>query len=451
MLTLATLLLFTQTVPARAADPGSRFGINQAWQAADHADTAGADWSRVLFWWSEFQKGGPNEFDLFSTGHDEHLNNEVDRGRELVGAILNTPRWASSDGSPNGVPKNLYLPYNHPDNYWGQFTRQLAEHYKGRIDNWIIWNEVDISGGEWGTWSGTTADYVQLLKVAYLSIKSANPQAKVLPFGAAWWYDYGSTIGRMLDLIAADPDAKKYDGFMDAGNLHLYSRSNDIPRVVGWYRDQLKARGLEKPIWVGETNAVPYDDPNWPASKANFRASLDEQASYVVQAFATYLALGVEKVSVNRMTDGTDFEAGGEPFGLLRNDGTARPALTAFQVATKYFRDVYEGELFPTEPNGLARAVLKNRLDEVVTVVWNMKPVDIDVAIPATTDHALRVTKYGEASTVLANNGQYPLTLTAATANSNEADRRDFVVGGNPIILVERPDGDPQSAYRAIR
>jgi len=412
---------------------------------------AGANWSRVLFWWSEFQKSGPNDFDLHATGHDEYLNSEVDRGRELAGAILNTPGWASVDGSPNGVPKNLYLPYNHPDNYWGQFTWQLADHYKGRIDTWIIWNEVDISSGPWGTWSGTTADYVQLLKVAYLSMKSANPQAKIVPFGAAWWYDYGSTLSRMLDLIVADPDSKKYGGFMDAANLHLYSRSNDIPRVVSWYRDQLKAHGLEKPIWVGETNAVPYDDAKWQVSKENFRASLDEQASYVVQAFATYLALGVEKASINRMTDGTDFEAGGEPFGMLRNDGTARPALTAFQVVTKYFQDVSEGELHLTEPNGLTRAVLRRSSGEVVTVGWNMKPVDIDVVIPATADRALRVTKYGEASTVLANNGQYPLTLTAATANSNEADRRDFVVGGDPIILVERPDGDPQSAYRAIR
>src|SRR4029079_13429848 len=151
-----------------------------------------------------------------------------------------------------------------------------------------------------------------------------------------------------------------------------YSRSADIPRIVSWYKDQLQAHAMKKPIWIGETNAIPYDDPQWQASKENFRASLDEQASYIVQAFATYLALGVERASVNRMTDGTDFDAGGEPFGMLRNDGTARPALTAFQVVSKYFENVDGGDFFPTDPSGLTRAILKKGDDEVVTVVWNM-------------------------------------------------------------------------------
>src|SRR5262245_21211522 len=45
--------LTVSTVPARAAEREPRFGINQAWQSAEMADTAGAQWSRVLFWWSE--------------------------------------------------------------------------------------------------------------------------------------------------------------------------------------------------------------------------------------------------------------------------------------------------------------------------------------------------------------------------------------------------------------
>jgi hypothetical protein len=434
----------------RTAKPPPRFGINQSWESPDFADTAGADWSRVVLWWSEFQKTGPDEFDLFATGHDVHLNDEINRGRELAGVLLNTPRWASTDGSPNGAPTNLYLPHDHPDNYWGQFTRILAEHYAGRIDSWIIWNEVDIQRGEWSTWSGSLDDYVHLLKVAYRSIKSVNPNGRVVPFGAAWWYDQGATLQQMLDLIAADPEAGEFNGYMDAANLHLYSRPSDIPRIVDWYREQLGARGLDKPIWVAETNAVPYDDPNWPASKANLRVSLEEQASYIVQACAMSLAVGVEKVSVNRMIDGTDFEAGGEPFGMVRNDGTARPALTAFQVVTSYFGGVDEGELFPIDPSGLTRVVLRKR-DEVVTVVWNTLAADGEFFIPAVRENALQVSKYGDASVVQASNGEYLLTLAGATANSNEADPEDFVVGGDPLILVERMDGDPQAAFRPMQ
>jgi hypothetical protein len=449
-LTGLALLVACSSAPAGAANTEPTFGINQAWESPEQADVAAAQWSRVLFWWSEMQKNGPGDLDLHATGQDGHLNNEIERGRELAGAILNTPPWVSQDGSPNGVPKNLYLPYDHPDNYWGQFTRRMAEHYRGRIDTWIIWNEVDIAQGPWSTWSGSTADYVQLLKVAYLSIKAENPRATVIPFGAAWWYDHGDTVKSMLDLVVADPDARRNNYYMDAANLHLYSRSGDIPRIVGWYEDQLMAHGMEKPVWISETNAIPYDDPVWRASKENFRATQDEQASYIVQAFATYLALGVERVSVNRMTDGTDFEAGGEPFGMLRNDGSARPALTSFQVVSKYFRNADGGEFLPPEPSGLTRAVLKKDDEEVITVLWTMQPSALDVTIPAIGAQALRVNKYGDASVIQSENGKYPLSLTGATANSNEADRRDFVIGGDPVILVERMDNDADSAYRSI-
>ena len=449
LLALAVALLAAPAT-SRAADRDPRFGINQAWQAADAADDAGAGWSRVLFWWSEFQKSGPDEFDLFATDQDSYLDEERDRGRELVGAVINTPGWASTDGSPNGVPRNLYLPWDHPSNYWGRYMRAMAEHYAGRIDSWIIWNEVDIQHGQWRTWNGSLEDYAQLQKVAYRAIKAGNPRATVLPFGAAWWYDEGATISRLLDILQADPESARYGAYLDGMNLHLYSRAGDIPKVIGWYRAELARRRLDKPIWVSETNAIPYDDPVWRVGKQNFRASLDEQASYVIQSFATYLAMGAKRIGVNRMIDGTDFEAGGEPFGLIRNDGTARPAFTAFQVVTRYFGGTVDAEYTPPDTMGLTRVVLR-KPGEIVTVTWNMSGQSADVTVPASSPRALRVTKYGQAQLTQAANNQYRFTLAAATANSNEANHRDYVIGGNPLILVERLDGNAQAAYRPIQ
>lgn len=429
------------TVASAATARDARFGLNQAWQAPDAADLAGAGWSRILFWWSELQKNGPNELDLFATDQDSWINDELARGRELAGGIVNTARWASSDGSPNGVPRNLYLPWDNHENYWGQFVRKLAEHYRGRIDIWIVWNEVDIHRGSWSTWNGSLEDYVQLQKVAYRAIKSTNPRATVLPFGAAWWYDNGATISRMLDLLSEDPEARAAGYFFDAANLHLYSRADDIPNVLAWYRRELATRGMEKPIWISETNAIPYDDPIRTYPKANFRATLDEQSSYMIQSFATYLAMGVKRVSVNRATDGSDFEAGGEPFGLLRNDGSARPAYAAYRVAIRYFTGVEEATFLPTQPTGLTR-VLMFRPGERITVAWTMRPAPLEVSLDAAAPSALLVTKYGQTQTIEPQNGEYRLTLAPATANSNDSDRRDYVIGGDPVILVERLDGD---------
>jgi hypothetical protein len=247
----------TSTAAAAAAQPvrrDVRFGVNEVARGGmpDVADRAGAGWSRITFWWSSMQPGGPDEFNMFATDQDAHINQNVERGRQLTGVVLNVPGWASSDGSANGVPRNLDLPWDHPDNHWGRFMERMARHYRGRIDTWIIWNEVDIAHGQWSTWNGSLEQYMQLLRVAARSIRAGNPDAKVLPFGAAWWYDRGATIERMLDMLAADPEARALNYYVDAVNLHLYSRADDIPTIVAWYRQQLASRGIAKPIWISE-------------------------------------------------------------------------------------------------------------------------------------------------------------------------------------------------------
>jgi len=455
---LLALALLTASVPlmqtvssATAAEADAvtrdpRFGLNDAFRLGDRADSTGAGWSRILFWWSEMQKGGPGDLDLFATDQDRYITDEANRGRQLAGAVLNVPTWASSDGSRNGVPKNLNLAWDHPDNHWGQFMRKMAQHYRGKVDTWIIWNEIDIDRShQWNTWHGTLEEYVQLQKVAYRAIKAGNPDATVLPFGAAWWYDRGATLTRMLDLLAADPDAAANNYYFDVANLHLYSRADDIPRIIAWYREQLAARGMQKPIWIGETNAIPYDDPLWVASKAGFRASQDEQAAYMIQAFATYLGLGIERIGVNRSLDGTDFEAGGEPFGLVRNDGSTRPAFTAYQVVTRYFAGARDATYEHSAATGITRVAFA-RDNEQVTVLWTMRPAAATATVEARGASALTVNKFGETATITPQAGAYGIQLAPATANSNEHDRADYVVGGDPVILVERIDGGTPAA-----
>src|SRR5436190_2016483 len=114
---------------------------------------------------------------------------------------------ASTTGAPSAAPSNLYTAWDDPSNSFGRFAQKLAAHYKGRIDTWIIWNEVDIPAGQWRTWDGTVEDYAQLMRVAYPAIKAGNRQAKVALYGSPWWYDKGAFVSRLLDVFAADPAA----------------------------------------------------------------------------------------------------------------------------------------------------------------------------------------------------------------------------------------------------
>ncbi len=432
------------TSPANAQPPAKdpRFGINQAWENPNVADQAGAGWSRLTFWWSAFQPRGQGDWNSFATDNDSYINDELKRGRELSGVVLNVPAWASSNGAPNGVPKNLYLPWNSPQNYWGQFMKQLAEKYRGKINLWIIWNEVDIPDGDWRTWDGSLEDYAQLLKVAYQAVKTGNPQAQVALYGSPWWYDHGDFLTRLMQHLAADPEARANNNFFDLGNLHLYSRSADSPRIIPWYRSMLESAGIPaKSLIIGETNTIPYDDPIWEGTKAGFRASMDEQAAYLVQAFATFIAQDIQRIGVNRLRDGQDFNAGGEPLGLLRNDGSRRPAYSAFQVVGRYLSGSRPIEFHPTDSSGLTWVTLE-RPQERVTLVWTLKPQPRTIAIEALAPEALLVSKYGVTERLsMDERGFYFFDLSPATANSNENDPEDYVVGGDPVILIERFDG----------
>jgi Glycosyl hydrolase catalytic core len=405
----------------------------------------------VVFAWSEVQPGGPRDWRAHYYLRDDLIQRERANGIEVIGLLQATPAWAATRREDGGraVPSGLYRSVDDPQNTWAVFVRKMAAEYRGRIDTWIIWNEVDIAAGQWSTWNGSLEQYMQLLRVAARAIRAGNPDAKVLPFGAAWWYDRGATLERMLDILASDPESRAMNYYVDAVNLHLYSRADDIPTIVAWYRRQLASRGIAKPIWISEMNAIPYDDPAWPADKAGFRASLDEQASYMVQAFATFLGLGVDRVSVNRIQDGPEVDAGGEPFGLLRNDGSTRPAFEAYQVVTRYFAGASDAKFFPADAAGATMVVL-DKGDERVTVAWTMLPRPVPLSLEATAPTAVRVTKYGQTEVVRPRDGRYRFELAPATANSNAADPRDYVVGGDPIILVEPQDGNLDAAVRPL-
>lgn len=422
--------------PVRVSDP--RFGVVQAYQAPADAAMIGVRWERISFWWKEMQPNGPNSWNAFATGHDRVINREVRAGRQIVGLLINTPDWAAVNPAQHGdaVPKGLYLPYNDPRNYWGHFVGLMARHYASRINDWIIWNEVDISHGSWHTWAGSRADYARLVEVAYLAARAANPRARIILAGDPYWYDHGAWFTDLLHRLTTAPGARAHHAYFDAANLHLYSRPTDLVPIITQYRRLLARAGLHKPLWVAETNAIPYDDPARRYPRAGFFASLADQASYIIQAFALDLALGVRRIEVNRMTDGSDFTAGGEPFGLVRNNGTVRPAFYAYRTVAMLFADVTAGHIAVDARTG-AYEVTLYKPGAVITVAWDQRPLAASVSIPAIAGSATLVNKYGATSQVEALHGRYQFALAPATGNTDTANPKDYVIGGSPIILMQ--------------
>ncbi|RLC62835.1 MAG: hypothetical protein DRI48_09105, partial [Chloroflexi bacterium] len=323
-LTSVLLSPFLQTTVVAGNIPDYRFGVVEAYAAPAAATELGVGWTRVTFEWNRIQPNGPQEWNVVPVS-DEVLNNELAAGRQVVGLLITTPGWATDLGRGAGVPQGLYLPTDDPNNRWATFVRLIVSRYAGRIDHWTIWNEPEIPVGSPDmTWGGSIEDFLQLLRVAYTVAKEANPNAVIHLPAVTHWHDE-HWFGRFLDALVADPNAAAHGYYFDVATLHLYHEPEKIYEVTAHYYRLLHNRGLYKPFWIAETNAYLS------------RVTPEEQAFLLVQALSLEIAAGAERIAVYKMADTeTDRAADPEPFGLVRMDGTRRPAFTAYKVATNY-------------------------------------------------------------------------------------------------------------------
>src|SRR5262249_50825908 len=231
LLGLCTILPVSPVVRADGAQPDDTrerfFGAVQAIYQPGRAAQAGVQWERLIFPWSLIQKEGPN---AWSDGYfsDQQIKDEAARGIQIVGLAMYTPQWATTTPAtpkPTNVPVNLYLPFDDPQNYWGQFMFKLAQRYKGQIDTWVIWNEPDLYSDAFAyTWDGSITDFYQLVKVASQAVRKANPAARVALPGMTYWWDKESGrplyLARFLEAAGHDPSAAAAGDYFDVVVVH---------------------------------------------------------------------------------------------------------------------------------------------------------------------------------------------------------------------------------------
>lgn len=437
---LAVSVLLGVVAPAAADDPPPdvRFGAIEAWMAPEAARDLRVGWDRMLVDWHKYQ---PENADQWTPPPEdqERVNLTVAAGREMVLLLRGTPQWAT-DGKPYaGVPRGLRLPVDDPRNVWAGFVRRLVREYAGRVNRFIIWNEPDIAPDEYGVqFLGTVEDYYQLVKVAYLAAKQTNPRAQIHLGGLTYWHDVvfkrRPYLQRFLEVASRDPTARANNYYFDVVTVHIYFRTETVYAIITLFRDILRQAGLRHPIWLNETNAAPADDPQMPWHNAMFQLTMDQQAAFLVQAFALGLAAGAERVSVYKLAEiypplpGTDYN------GLYRPDGSARPAVEAFRTITTHFAGVRRVSHFV---NSRYHEVRLERENAVTRVLWARRDQSVLVSLMATRG-AQRVVIYDHLGQALPLNFAgalaYTFTLPAAVCRD---PRLGCLVGGIPLLAVE--------------
>ena len=250
----------------------------------------GATWIVEYFPWAYYEPS-PGHFDW--THADLVVDHARRQGLTVIARLGFVPEWARPD--PEEQPTTFtYLDETHYAAF-AEYVRAFVEHFRGRVDRIVIWNEPNISL-EWGYRPVDAAGYTSLLRAVYRLAKSANPDVVVLggalaptlaPIGDPEGMNDLDYLRRMLAAGAGEA--------MDGLAVHAYGWQHPAdapadPAVVNLARTELlhqllvEAGYVDMPIYITEGGW--NDHPRWtkavqPAQRAAsslraYQKALDE-------------------------------------------------------------------------------------------------------------------------------------------------------------------------------
>ncbi len=363
-----------------------------------------------------------------------------------------------SDGNDNPAPGKSI----NSSNSWAQFVSLAVNRYRPggtaglNVRHWEIWNEPDLCH----FWSGTSQEYARLLKVAYLVIKQFDSQATVIWGGLALYgpkYENGADfLNELLTAIKNDPLAAAHNGYSDAAAIHQYSNVFNSYYFTRYVQSALASTPWpNKPIWVTESGVPVCDTFPGPDCPSPYRGNAEEQASYIWQNIAhTRLANNNAPIFHFQLHDDGGNECRTEPpadgFGLFTNEpdahcvphsAVARPAYTAFQLASQYLShvelvsdEIQDGDIRKVtfyHPESQQRRVL----------VWSLYGRNGVANLSATSNSALRLSPDGSQETITPVNGVYHIPVSAAVARNSPLEAT-YPIGGKTYLIIE---GDLQA------
>lgn len=315
--------------------------VSQAEAQAGYAAAAagGVGWIREEFPWRVVEPR-PGKYSWRRT--DSMMTAASLAGVNVLGILAYSAPWASSD--PTGAGNSKYPPRVAAD--YARYAAAVVSRYGPGGHFWSTHPElpakpltaVQIWNEPFGHWfwkpNPSPAAYAKLARAAALAIRAVKPGTTILVSGDVLQVRTDGAISDWLrSLRAADPGLNT---LVDAYSVQPYPH----PRTHGpqvargdprWdYRRVTLTRQVDPslPIWITEVG--------WSTADTDDSVSETVQASYVTGAVRR--ALGewgdyVERIFVYSLDrDSTDRGDREGHYGLLRRDGSAKPAWTALKA-----------------------------------------------------------------------------------------------------------------------
>ncbi len=305
----------------------------------------GVDWVRYDIDWSVVQPRNATTFDwhLF----DRVVSAANTAGLRSLVALTHSPQWARGESCMTSAKCPPGNPYT-----FAAFVGAAARRYSPQgVKAWEIWNEPN-SRISWAP-AANPAAYTKVLKASYQAVHYVDPQAIVLTGGVARVGDttgniqgpeflsrlYDSGARGSFDGVASHPYSYPYlPTFRSLGNAWL-----QLGQAAYNIRDVMSSHGdAYKKVWITEYGA-PTLGPGRMATdgSTNVEAGSDH-ISETLQATMVTTAVGLYKNIASwsgpmfwdsYQDNGPSTSNVEHGFGLVRYDGSHKPAYEALQQA----------------------------------------------------------------------------------------------------------------------
>jgi hypothetical protein len=346
------------------------------------ARAIGARWVRLhddsqLTKWTVVQPE-PGPFRFF----DDPVVAARKSGLQILGMLDGAPAWASARPNPAGGYWAYF--YNNPDGpdgtaQWRDYVRAMVSHYKGKIDDWEVWNEP------WNLrdpfFPGTPEQYGALLKIASATARAANAHVAILGIDA---YRPGPGVSPNFTMLALQASGS---ACFDVFSYHDYAPDSFTAVSNSVQADEARSfrslqrqygNGPVRPLWTTEGGVESGVLSMY--GQQNDAAALVADQGRIVRFLVKLMAAGSHRFFLYTLY--------GRPKGYetgivaLEYDRAIRPQLAAYAILAS----LVDGAGAPTveaSMPGVSTVRFPVRAGKQVSVVWSSDGHDHSLPCPS--------------------------------------------------------------------
>lgn len=178
-----------------------------------------------------------------------------------------SPGWSRADQDWKAAPDDLRVIYG--------WAKTLAEHWRGKVSTYEVWNEPDIS-----FFSHPASECAAFQKAAFLGFKAVDPDLTVL----------GPSIAHGVSIFSEGLADNGLGSYLDAWNYHIYADPSAYAKRRLQWQEFLDRRGITAPLWCTEAGDR-VDGPEGILTDASRR----HQAAFISRAFPSAVSEGVDR------------------------------------------------------------------------------------------------------------------------------------------------------------